>query len=176
MDALNIIAGIITLLSLIFAIYQWKKTIRIEEIYSQNMRKLWNLSRAFTPYRRNIMKLREKVKDKEIITYFEKSYLGFVTIIRDITPLYFQSIKENLDYRLVKCMIANGEITSEWELQLVMREIKPALQNSTEAESCYKYLEETRILITDVHNQIIENEKKFKFNSSDSSSMNSTKM
>ena len=161
---LGIIGLIITLMSFGFGIVQWRSNVKSKEIYNQNIRSLWDLSRSFSPYRITTDELKTKTDDMEIISFIEKSHLGFSTMFRQLTPIYIQSVKNKLSYEFIKSMIGNGEIGSSWTLRLVLMEMNPEKRNRNNDRECYEFLKESKKYLTDVKNIMNINQKEMKNN------------
>ena len=124
---INIIIGIIGIgigiISFVFGIIQWKSRIKANELYIQNLRRLWDMSRTYTPYRLTTERYKKLTDNYKLISTLEQSHTNFSTIFREITPLYIQAIRERLSYDFIKAMIGNGEIGSSWTLGLVLMEM-----------------------------------------------------
>ena len=144
----------IAIISFGFAIYQWRSNIKAKNLHTQNLRRLWDMSRSYAPYRVTTNKLINQTDNKEIISSIERSHVCFATIFREITPLYIQEIKHKLNYNFVKAMIENGEIGSSWTLRLVLMEFPPKKREIDTENECYQLLVESKKKLNAIKNEI----------------------
>ncbi len=144
MDVTEIISLSIAIISFSFAMYQWQSNIKAKNLHTQNLRRLWDMSRSYAPYRVTTNKLINQTDNKEIISSIERSHVCFSTIFREITPLYIQEIKKKLNYDFVKTIIENGEIGDSWTLRLVLMEFPPKKRKPDIENECYQLLVESK--------------------------------
>ena len=161
---IGIIGLIITLLSFGFGLIQWRDNLKSKEIYNQNIRKLWDMSRSYSPFRTTTDKLKKKTDDKELISFIEMSHTNFSTLFRELTPIYVQSVKGNLSYEFILAMIGNGEIGTSWALRLVLMEIDPKKRDKEKDKACYEYLKESELYLNDVKGLINRKQLELKEN------------
>ena len=95
---IGIIGTSIGFISFVFGILQWKSRIKANELYIQNLRRLWDMSRTYTPYRLTTERYKKLTDNYKLISILEQSHTNFSTIFREITPLYIQAIREKLSY------------------------------------------------------------------------------
>ncbi len=113
--AIGIIGLVITLLSFGFGLIQWRDNLKSKEIYNQNIRKLWDMSRSYSPFRTTT----DKHRIIEYVDHLHEHFYDPVVIkngayMPPILPGYSITMKEE---SLKNYSFPNGNVWKEKTLR-----------------------------------------------------------